>query len=766
MEHSVHPGIQTLAAYLKKWGWTQCFFLAFILTQVFTSLVTGAYSYALYGQVTWPMLVGATLFSATASSLVILFVFYLVSRLNDALFNLKDSIRQEKQLNQSMQETIRQMNFEIEERKQAFQAKHRAVDELRREIIERRKAQQDLEEQTLLTRSILDSSPDLFYYRDETGRIISCNQKFEAFVGKSAAEMIGLPPDSLFPEGSFQNTMLSQQELATLRSEMTLDIKYQAGNGVLQWFEMRKVPFFDKHGKYIGILVFGRDITARKLAEQALEKSYQDKGRFIATLSHELRTPLNGVVGLVQRLLQSKLTKEQRSWSNTIFSSAETLGNIFDDIIDLDKIDRNDLDIVEQSVHLPTFVKDVCNFASLICQQRNLEFIRPENQMDDIYVQIDGNRVRQVLWNLLSNATKFTLVGKVTLEIHFNKESQQLQFQVLDTGIGIADSERDRIFEMYYKSVGGRKLSVMGSGIGLAVSKALIEAMGGNIQLQSEEGVGSCFSVAIPTVVVTAPPLLQPAVVSELTILLVEDIPLNAEIAMNLLEQRGHHVILAETGEDALALLETEDELDLVLLDMQLPDMNGAQVAHHIRSEAHLRHLPIVILSANVRKAEEQLAEVQIEGALAKPINTAKFDQVLNRLFGADLPERAATKSTLHSDILDLDTLDDYIATLGMKTMLRSIFLYRELLPVYLKTMAEAAVLQNIEAFRDSAHKLKGASASVGLLWVQQEAKHLETEVEIEWQGIERMLEDFHLKIERHLAALEEYVQTFEGLST
>ena len=761
MQSPVHPKVKAFAALIVRWG---KFRLGLILwLSLLALLVIGHYTYAaLFAVVVdWSMLRAQLMLVMFASPVVIVSIFYLVLHLNAALLYLKDSAHQERLLNQNMQDSIRQLNFEIEERKKAFQAKRRAVDELRKEISERKKTQQELEEQSLLIRSIVDSSPDLFYYRDENGHLASCNKMFEIIMGKSSQELIGFHPAELYTEDSAQAAILTEYEAAAEHTELTLDVEFVKQDGQILWFEMRKVPFYDGQGRYIGLLGFGRDITSRKLAEQALEKAYQDKGKFIATLSHELRTPLNGIVGLSRRLLDSTLGPEQHSWANTIFSSAETLGNIFNDIIDLDKIDRQDLDIVFQSIHIQGFLNDFANFAELICQQKGLNFeLRCQGDMD-IYLKIDATRLRQVLWNLLNNAVKFTAQGQITLDCTLQTNPAELLFKVQDTGIGIANAEQERIFDMYYKSTDGRRLSIVGSGIGLSVSRALVEAMGGKVSLTSSPGEGSCFSVLLPTEQVNAP---SETTVScpELVILLIEDVPLNAEIATALLEQRGHSVIHAETGEDAIALLETEDDIALVLLDMQLPDMSGDQIARYIRSESHLQNIPIVVLSANVRKAEEQLTDVQVDGALAKPINTNKLDQMLAKLFSPSALKlqqlSPRTEVASENQILDLATLQDYMQSLGPEAMKRSAQLFAQLLPGYINKMIEAAVQQNTVEFKESAHKLKGAAASVGLLWVQQQAKMFE-QGPVVWQGLERQLVDYHLETEQHLAALQHFIE-------
>ncbi|MCC5851958.1 MAG: response regulator [Alkalimonas sp.] len=756
----VHPLVKGLADRLRQWGWLKLITLVQLFVLLATTLLALGVSMLLGAGIHWNTVLTVLVLTILIGPLVVGLVFYLIQQLDATLLYLEDSSRQEKRLNQHLQENIRQLNFEIEERKKAFQAKRRAIDELRVEILERKKAQQELEGQTLLIRSIVDSSPDLFYYRDESGRFASCNKMFEVIMGKPAAELLGRHPADIFKDDTVPSAILSDHEVTAQQSELILDVEFSDSKGQSLWFEMRKVPFFDKQGRSIGLLGFGRDITSRKLAEQALEKAYQDKGKFIATLSHELRTPLNGIVGLTRRLLDSELSEPQRSWGQTIFTSAETLGNIFNDIIDLDKIDRQDLDIVYQSVEINGFVKDICNFAELICQQKNLTFEWTLHAPSDCYLQLDPTRVRQVLWNLLNNAVKFTGQGSIRLHCELlQHDRSQLLLKVEDTGIGISQHEQARIFDMYYKSSDGRRLSVVGSGIGLSVSKALIEAMEGAISLHSDVGEGSCFEILLPTRLMAAP---KSAAIEcpELTILLVEDIPLNADIAISLLEQRGHTVIHAETGEDALALLETEDDLDLVLLDMQLPDMTGDQIAKIIRQEMHLKHLPIVVLSANVRKAEEQLAGIRVDGSLAKPLNTNNLDQLLAQLFSPSALKTSATRPQAENDyMLDTATLDDYLQSLGKATMQRSAKLFAQLLPGYINKMLEEAVHQRLEAFQEAAHTLKGAAASVGLLWVQKQAKKYENMTAPNWAQLERQLIDFHLTAERHLAALYDYLE-------
>lgn len=765
MQNPVHPQVKAFATRLQQWGTWQLGTLLVVLLSTLAILSYLAYTAVFDREVVLHELQLLLTYIVPVISTSIAIIFYLVLRLDAALRFVDDSAQAERKLNLTMQESIRQLNFEIEERKKAFQAKRRAIEELRREITERRKTEQELAEQSLLIRSIVDSSPDLFYYRDEKSLLASCNKMFERIMGRPMSELIGQNLAKLYAADSPQAAILSEYEQTAPETELTLDVEFKQYNGEVSWFEMRHLPFYDRQGRYIGLLGFGRDITSRKLAEQALEKAYQDKGQFIATLSHELRTPLNGIVGLTRRLLGSNLDNEQFSWANTIFTSAETLGNIFNDIIDLDKIDRCELDIIYQSVPLQRFMQDMANFAELICQQKGLNFVLQQGTTLDCYLLLDATRLRQVLWNLLSNAVKFTSKGQVSLSFELTQDTFVLK--VADTGIGIAEHELARIFDMYYKSQDGQRMSIVGSGIGLSVSRSLIIAMGGEISVDSQQGVGSCFKVSLPLVWANAPE--QPEVVNcpALTILLVEDVPLNADIAIALLEQRGHTVIHAETGEDALALLETEDDLDLVLLDMQLPDMEGDSIARYMRSEPRLANIPVVMLSANVRKAQDAMTDVRLDGVLSKPLNTDKLDYLLAELFSPSTLKRQNLDGTTllankqeRSEVLDKVTLKNYLQSLGKEGMQRSAKLFTQLLPGYINKLLEAAVQQHDVELQQNAHKLKGAAAAVGLLWVQQQARRLEEEP-LEWSGLERKILDLHFTAEQHLAALHDYIEKY-----
>ncbi|MDC9524814.1 aerobic respiration two-component sensor histidine kinase ArcB [Pseudoalteromonas sp. Angola-30] len=770
-DSSLSPWARVLSSLITRFGELKTAAMCYALLLGVSLILSSMFYYVALGEVNLVDILAVVFFTAVVSPFMISILLNSIRQLDASYAYLDSATKQEKLLNQTLKDNINRLNIEIDERKMAFHAKHRAIEELRREIAERKKTQQELAQQGMLLRSIVDSSPDLFYYRDNNGVFAGCNKMFEEVMGKTSAELIGKTVEQIFPSYFLAEVLRTDKQVEQTHQALTIDVEYMV-NGENRWFELRKLPFINDQGDYIGLLAFGRDITSRKEAAQALETAYKDKGKFIATLSHELRTPLNGIVGLTRMLLDTELNKQQRSWCNTVFSSAETLGNIFNDIIDLDKIDREQLDIATDSINVSDFINDVVNFAGLIAEQKELEFSIERNGTLDVYALLDPTRLRQVVWNLINNAVKFTQHGevKLTCSREERNDGPWLELKISDTGQGIPEEQLSRIFDMYYKAPDLSGKNAIGSGIGLAVTKALVSAMKGTISVTSAEGEGSCFTVHIPLSLCVAPTE-QSYAGRGLYILLVEDVPLNAEIATNLLEQRGHEVIWAETGEDALSFVETEDELDLVLLDMQLPDINGDEVARQIRADSHFDKLPIVALTANVRSAEEDLEGISVQGALAKPINTIKLDKMLADLFDiqqseSDKPLLTVSKEALegiNAGVLDVETIEDFVNSMGLEVFKRSSGLFEKLNPQYQQELQSALNENDREEYKSVAHKLKGAAGSVGLNDVQLHAKKMEhgaldesDEVLREW------LDTLADKINEGQIALHSFLQLLE----
>ncbi|MFI0488005.1 MAG: aerobic respiration two-component sensor histidine kinase ArcB [Yersinia sp. (in: enterobacteria)] len=638
------------------------------------------------------------------------------------------------ELNQQLTENIAQLNQEIVERERAEKAHRQVVDKLKEEMSHREQAQVELGQQSALLRSFLDASPDLVYYRNEDNEFSGCNRAMELLIGKSEKQLVGLTPKDVYPPDIAEKVMETDEKVFRHNVSLTYEQWLVYPDGRKACFELRKVPFYDRVGKRHGLMGFGRDITERKRYQDALENASRDKTTFISTISHELRTPLNGIVGLSRILLDTELNAEQLKYLKTIHVSAITLGNIFNDIIEMDKLERRKVQLDNQVVDFTGFIADLENLAGLLVQPKGLKFIMEPQLPLPEKVIIDSTRLCQILWNLIGNAVKFTQQGKIVVRVH-REGADRLIFEVEDSGMGIPEDEQDKIFAMYYqvKDRNGSQPAT-GTGIGLAVSKRLAQSMGGDITVKSTQGVGSCFTLTIQSPAVqeasgarSSEEMPLPA----LHVLLVEDIELNVIVARSVLEKLGNSVEVAMNGHDALVMFKPDD-FDLVLLDIQLPDMSGLDIARQIRADYSQQSLPpLVALTANVLKDKKEYLDAGMDDVLSKPLSVPALTAMIKQ-FWDQKPSTAAKKKEhkimkTQESLLDTAMLKQYIDLVGPQLIYQSLEIFEQMMPSYLAVLDSNMTARDQKGIAEEAHKIKGAAGSIGLRQIQQLAQQIQT---------------------------------------
>ena len=630
------------------------------------------------------------------------------------------------ELNTELTTNITRLNLEIEERQRAEEARKKAINDLRNEIKQREKVQLDLAEQTSLFRSIIDASPDLIYYRNEKGEFGGCNKAMEELTGKVEKDLVGLTPKDIYSPEIAKKIIETDQEVFENNTILIYEQWMEYKDGRKAYFDLRKLPFYSHDGKRLGLVGFGRESTERKRVQDALEKASRDKTAFISTISHELKTPLNGIVGLSRMLLESKLNKEQLGYLRTIHVSAITLGSIFNDIIDLDKSDRSRLELFPLPLNLFDFVSEIENISALMASQKGLRFSLERLDSLPTTIKVDGTRLRQILWNLVGNAVKFTKSGvvNVTVGCEVKSEIAYLQFDIEDSGIGIPEQELNNIFTMYYQVKQGEdNLHAVGTGIGLAVSRQLARLMGGDIYVESEIGEGSTFSFTLPAAICDTQELRATPRITDkpLHIMLVEDIELNIVVARNLLVSLGHTVSVARSGKEALALFR-EGLFDLLLLDIQLPDMTGFDIAETLRKrEENLP--PLVALTANIIADKNDYLEKGLDDAISKPINVSIINEVIEslkvRAFQKKEPDQKVTATQAPQDALsqnlDLEILTSYAEMIGIEEIEKSLILFEDLMLEYLACLDKTMEQRDQKGTASEAHKIKGAASAIGL---------------------------------------------------
>ncbi|TCJ98601.1 PAS/PAC sensor hybrid histidine kinase [Volucribacter psittacicida] len=683
--------------------------LGFVILAILALVIQGLTSLIIVGQIYWQDVIRSIIFGLLSAPFVIYFFTLLVEKLEHSRLKLAQS-------NAQLNENILALN----------------------------QAQQELEQKAEFLRSFIDASPDLVFYRSAQGQFLGCNRAMETLTGKTEAELIQVTPQQIFNQDVAQRIEQIDQDILNSNQGVTYEQWLEDPKGNQTCFEIRKVPYFDAMTNSHYIMGFGRDITERKRYLEVIEKNSRDKTNLMATISHELRTPLNGIVGLSQILLDSQLTEQQRNYLQTIHVSAVSLGYIFSDIIDLEKLDSRRIEIYHKETDFNHFLKDIQNIATFMAERKNLKF---ELQCDEplpSWLMLDATRLSQILWNLISNAVKFTSQGKICLKVT-SLAQEKLQFSLTDTGIGIAPQELDKIFMMYYQVEDEQhRQKALGSGIGLSISKHLAKLMGGDLCVQSEVGKGSTFTLIIKAQQVRQPSSqAQTQIHFPLNILLVEDIEVNIIVAKAMLEKLGCHIDVAMTGQQAIEKF-TQNAYDLLLLDIQLPDMTGFDVAQHLREKYQADEYeylpPLIALTANVINNKQTYLDKGMDDVLCKPLSIEALTHCLSDYFAID-EQPQANQSQMQTDdvaILDKEMLTDLFAMLGKDFIQQNIQLFEQTMSDYLKELTDCYQHyrqdpQYQKPLTEIAHKIKGACAAIGLKRLQQLAQQAQSDDNSQW---------------------------------
>jgi PAS domain S-box-containing protein len=615
---------------------------------------------------------------------------------------------------------------------------------------EQKKSDQRLRDQQFYTRSLIESNIDALITTDPAGIITDVNKQTEALTGSTRDELIGAPFKDCFTDPELAEAGIRRVLAEKSLTDYELTVRSREGKQTVVSYNA--TTFYDRGRKLQGVFAAARDVTERKRVEAELqqakaaaESASRTKSDFLASMSHEIRTPMNAVMGIADLLAKTSLTPEQDKYVQIFRRSGDNLLNLINDILDLSKVEASQLDLEQTGFSLSDHLEKVIEMVAPKAQEKRLTLVCEiaPNVSNDLVG--DPTRLRQVLLNLLGNAIKFTEAGKVSLKVERDQDNAvptALRFSVSDTGIGIANDKLARVFERFTQADSSTTRRFGGSGLGLTISKRLVELMGGRIGVTSTLDKGSVFAFSVPFEVWTAAsrPVSAPvgadpeAPLPALRILMAEDSPDNCTIALAYLEDTPYLIDVAETGLVACEMFKA-GHYDLLLMDRQMPVMDGLTATRTIRAweKANGRTpTPIIALTASALKGDrEACLAAGCTAYLTKPI---KQDVLLQAIKDYSM--------IASHDPQDDDRLDNASSWQPSARLAARIPAYLESCRQHIIAMGAALDRADFEAMTILGHNMRGSGGAFGFQAITDFGAGLEQAAEDSDIGASRRLVD------------------------
>jgi len=531
---------------------------------------------------------------------------------------------------------------EIQGRMAAFEGKPFRITALR-DISVRKEAEDAKRASEEKYSGIVNNANDGIYLLNENGRIIFANKKFLEILKCKLDEILGKESwEFLDPE---INT--AKEHKINFESETQIEKRVLTKDGRVVYLDIRTAPLHIQNQSK-GVIGIIRDISERIEYEKQLTEerdkaniANKAKSEFLANMSHEIRTPMNAILGFSEALYHKLENQVYRKMVGSIVSSGNLLLALLNDILDLSKIESGKLEINPHPVNLETVLKEIQVLFSSKSRIKNLELSISVSSDFPKVLLLDEIRIKQVLFNLVGNAIKFTHKGYVFVRLKYQEKGDEpgdLMIEVEDTGIGIPELQQEIIFDAFIQQSGQSNRKYGGIGLGLAISKRLVEKMKGVISISSQEGKGSVFSIHIPNVEISKHSarsqmpkhIGQHISFKDSRLLVVDDIHSNIETIESLLDDTGIAVTSVESGEAALEIL-NHFRPDVILLDIRMPGINGFEVAKFIKSNAELADIPLIAYTASVIRSEILEKSQDFNSYLYKPVKRAELMGQLSR---------------------------------------------------------------------------------------------------------------------------------------
>ena len=635
------------------------------------------------------------------------------------------------------------------------------------DISDRKKAEKAIKEAGDRLQTIIDGVNSLVFIKDTNGRHLLVNSYFEETFGLSRENVIGKTDLDIFPAEVAKEIMAVDRWVIEEGRIKRFEASIPHKDGSIHIHLTEKFPLFNDNLEVYGLCGLATDITHQKDVENELKKARkvaesatQAKSDFLANMSHEIRTPMNAIMGLTHLALETELSTKQKDYLDKVHHSAESLLGLINDILDFSKIEAGKMSMESVDFHLDEVMENVRTLISIKAEEKGLLFKIESPQDVPRFLLGDSLRLGQVLINLSNNAVKFTEKGTVSVVtelIESRQESIKIQIAVRDTGIGLTKEQIGKLFQSFSQADTSTTRKYGGTGLGLTISKSLVEMMNGKIWVESEPGKGSSFIFTAEfghgnEAELAARVGLKKGVSEEALnairgarLLLVEDNEINQQVATELLQKEGFIVDIANDGKEGIEKA-MASSYDAVLMDIQMPVMDGYAATKGIREKLGDKKLPILAMTASAMTSDRDKATAAgMNDHISKPIELKELFSTLVKWIepgkreipeiNEKPPEITKEKSDRSSSALP-NSLPGIDIKTGLERVAGNQKLYRNLLKKFSKNQAnaiekikDALQSQDLELATRLAHTLKGVSGNIGATALQSAAKDLEAEI-------------------------------------
>lgn len=565
-------------------------------------------------------------------------------------------------------------NDEVEELQVAFWD----MDEEKKVRLELEQMEAEQKNQRVLLQNILDNLPNFIFVKDASGKYLLANKKLKELINVESPDEIGAKISNFVKQENMPDKYSeSDWQVLNNKAVVSFEEKYPV-NGIIHYFQIVKFPLLNEEGVVTHICGISTDITehresenelraARKSAEQA--KTAQET--FLANMSHEIRTPMNGIIGMSNLLLSTKQDAEQKEYTETILESSSNLLSIINDLLDFSKIKSGKFQFEYAPFRPRHVIRKAIYPLQFKAEEKHIGLnINISQDIPEILIG-DPLRLQQIVINLAGNAIKFTSVGAVTISVSCkpgHDDLVHLIMSVIDTGIGIPENKLDYIFESFTQNNVNTSRQYGGTGLGLAIVKQLTEMQHGQITVASKLGKGSEFTVEIPFEIGKEMPLTQEnkplasegmQLLKGMQILVAEDNVINQKVVKNTLSKQGAIVDIASNGREAIALAQ-EQYYDVILMDLQMPEVDGYKATRHIRQVLKI-DVPVIAMTADALKGEaEKCFDAGMSGFISKPFDPNDLYLQLLKITNAKTMNTTPHNGTETAEpLIDLSYLDE-----------------------------------------------------------------------------------------------------------